>query len=88
MTNLRSGVLSRESGGEQVPEYTPDFVKVAESYGALGIRVEHRDEIKTAFHKAKENKKGPTLIEFVIDPEEMVYPMVKPGGALDDMIVG
>jgi len=88
MTNLRSGVLSRESGGEQVPEYTPDFVKVAESYGALGIRVEHRDEIKTAFHKAKENKKGPTLIEFVIDPEEMVYPMVKPGGALEDMIVG
>ena len=88
MTNLRSGVLSRESGGGQVPEYTPDFVKVAQSYGAMGIRVEHRDEIEAAFDKAKENKKGPTLIEFVIDPEEMVYPMVKPGGALEDMIVG
>ena len=88
MTNLRAGALTRESGGEQVPEYTPDFVKVAESYGALGIRVEHRDQIEAAFNKAKENKKGPTFIEFIIDPEEMVYPMVKPGGALEDMIVG
>jgi acetolactate synthase-1/2/3 large subunit len=88
MTNLRSGALTRESGGEKTPEYTPDFVKLAESYGAIGIRVEHRDEIEAAFEKAKDNKKGPTLIEFVIDPEEMVYPMVKPGGALDEMIVG
>jgi acetolactate synthase-1/2/3 large subunit len=88
MTNLRSGALTRESGGEKTPKYTPDFVKLAESYGAIGIRVEHRDEIEAAFEKAKENNKGPTLIEFIIDPEEMVYPMVKPGGALDEMIVG
>ena len=88
MTNLRSGALTRESDGQQIPEYTPDFVKVAESYGAVGIRVEHRDEIEAAFNKAIQNKKGPTLIEFVIDPEEMVYPMVKPGGSLEDMIMG
>ena len=63
-------------------------MKLAQSYGAEGLRVIHRDEIKEAFEKAKNNKKGPTLIEFIIDPEEMVYPMIKPGGSLEDMIVG
>ena len=36
---------------------------------------------------AKKNTKTPTLIEFIIDPEEMVYPMIKPGGTLEDMIM-
>ena len=88
MTDLRSGALTRGSGGEETPQYTPDFVKLAKSYGAEGLRVTHRDEIKDAFEKAKSNKNGPTLIEFMIDPEEMVYPMIKPGGSLEDMIVG
>ena len=88
MTNLRSGILSRESEGQELPEYTPDFVKLAESYGATGIRVTHRDEIEQAFEQAKKNTKLPTLIEFIIDPEETVYPMVRPGGSLEDMIVG
>ena len=37
--------------------------------------------------EAKKNTKTPTLIEFIIDPEEMVYPMIKPGGTLEDMIM-
>ena len=40
-----------------------------------------------AFEEAKKNTKTPTLIEFIIDPEEMVYPMIKPGGTLEDMIM-
>ena len=36
---------------------------------------------------AKKNTKTPTIIEFIIDPEEMVYPMVKPGGTLADLIM-
>ena len=40
-----------------------------------------------AFEEAKKNKKRPTIIEFLIDPEEMVYPMIKPGGTLADMIM-
>ena len=40
-----------------------------------------------AFETAKQNKKGPTLIEFIIDPEDLVYPMVKPGGALEELIM-
>lgn len=87
MTNLRSGALSRRTNGEEFPEYTPDFVKLAESYGAKGIRVMSREEIAPAFEEAKKNTKTPTIIEFIIDPEEMVYPMIKPGGTLEDMIM-
>lgn len=87
MTNLRSGALFRRTNGEEMPEYTPDFVRLAESYGAKGIRVTKKEEIKEAFEEAGKNTTVPTLIEFIIDPEEMVYPMIKPGGTLEEMIV-
>ena len=87
MTNLRSGALSRRTDGQEYPEYTPDFIKLAESYGAKGIRVTETEEIAAAFEEAKKNTKRPTIIEFIIDPEEMVYPMIKPGGTLADMIM-
>ena len=87
MSNLRSGALSRRTNGEEYPKYTPDFVKLAESYGAKGIRVTEKDQIAAAFEEAKKNTKTPTIIEFIIDPEEMVYPMVKPGGTLADLIM-
>ena len=87
MTNLRAGAKFRDSNGQEMPEYTPNFVKLAESYGAKGIRVEKREDIEAAFEEAKKNTKTPTLIEFIIDPEEMVLPMIKPGGTLEEMIV-
>lgn len=87
MTNLRSGALYRRTNGEEMPGYTPDFVRLAESYGAKGIRVTKKEEIAAAFEEAKKNEKTPTLIEFIIDPEELVYPMVKPDGTLEEMII-
>ena len=89
MTDLQSGAATRR-GEEHPPKYTPDFIKLAESYGAKGIRVESLDEIKPAFEQAKKNRacKVPTLIEVMIDPEELVLPMVKPNGTLADMIMG
>ena len=87
MTNLKAGALSRRTEGREFPEYTPDFIKLAESYGAKGIRVTKREEIAPAFEEAKKNTKTPTIIEFILDPEEMVYPMIKPGGPLEDMIM-
>lgn len=87
MTNLRSGALFRRTDGKEMPEYTPDFVKLAESYGAKGLRVTETAEIAAAFEEAKKNTKTPTLIEFVIDQEEMVYPMIQPGGTLEEMIM-
>ena len=87
MTNLKAGALSRRTEGREYPEYTPDFIRLAESYGAKGIRVTEKDQIAAAFEEAKKNTKTPTIIEFIIDPEEMVYPMVKPGGTLADLIM-
>ena len=87
MTNLKAGALSRRTEGQEYPEYTPDFIRLAESYGAKGIRVTEKDQIAAAFEEAKKNTKTPTIIEFIIDPEEMVYPMVKPGGTLADLIM-
>ena len=88
MTDLRSGAATRR--GEEPPvKYTPDFAKLAESYGAKGIRVTRPEEMKPAFEEAKRNRalKVPTLIEFILDPEDQVYPMVQPGGTLEEMIL-
>lgn len=71
----------------ECPPYTPDFVKLAESYGAKGIRVFQLEEIKEAFEEARKNTKTPTLIEFIMDPEDLVYPMIKPGGTLEEMLM-
>lgn len=70
------------------PEYTPDFVKLAESYGAKGIRVQTSDGIKPALLKAKHEVTVPTVIEFLIEPEENVFPIVPPGNPLGDMMMG
>ena len=69
------------------PAYTPDFVKLAESYGAEGIRVTDEKEIAAALETAKKNRKGPTIIEFVIGREENVMPIVPPGKTLEEMIL-
>ena len=69
-------------------QYRPDFVKLAESYGALGLRVKDESEMEAAFKKAGKNTDGPTIIEFYIDCDFDVYPMVPGGKALIDMMFG
>jgi len=69
------------------PTYIPDFVKLAESYEAKGIRVTKEDEIDGAFAEARKNMKCPTVIEFIIDKEDSVLPMVRGGEALSNMIL-
>lgn len=73
--------------GKKCPPYTPDFVKLAESYGALGIRVFDKEQMAAAFDRAAENKNCPTVIEFILDPRELVLPMIKNGATVDQMIV-
>lgn len=67
--------------------YVPDFVKLAESYGAVGIRVCSKKEVKPAIQKAIKIEK-PVLIEFIVESEENVFPMVPAGAALDEMLTG
>ncbi len=88
MTCLRSGAACRGRCGEvPCPEYTPDFIKLAESYGAKGIHISKKEEIEPAFREAMKSEKTPYILEFDIDPEDLVYPMIQPGGTLEDMIM-
>ena len=88
MTCLRSGAACRGKCGEvECPVYTPDFMKLADAYGAKGIHITKKEEIESAFREAMKSTKTPYILEFDIDPEDLVYPMVKPGGTLEDLIM-
>jgi len=63
----------------------PDFVKLAEAYGATGIRVMTDAEIMPAIERAR-SIKGPVVVEFVIEPEANVWPIVPPGASNYDMM--
>ncbi|BBF42932.1 acetolactate synthase large subunit [Lachnospiraceae bacterium KM106-2] len=69
------------------PPYSPDFVKLAESYGAKGYRVWNQDDMKLAFEGAVHNTKSPTIIEFMIEKDDLVLPIVPAGNALNHMVV-
>ncbi|MEO0594758.1 MAG: thiamine pyrophosphate-dependent enzyme, partial [Chloroflexota bacterium] len=66
------------------PMFAPDFVKLAEAYEIPAMRVTERDKIQEAVEFAR-SIDGPTVIEFMVEKEEMVYPMVPAGADLDDM---
>lgn len=66
---------------------SPDFVKLAEAYGIKGLRASNKEEAREAWKEALEYP-GPVLIDFVVDRDELVYPMVPQGMALKDMIIG
>lgn len=65
----------------------PDFVRLAEAYGAKGIRVVREEEVVPALEEAI-NSRDPYVIDFHIDPEENVYPMVPAGESLEKMLGG
>jgi acetolactate synthase-1/2/3 large subunit len=66
-------------------ERDPDFVKIAEAFGASGIRVDKPEEVRPAIIKAIETP-GPVFINFIIDRDENVFPMVPAGASLDEML--
>ena len=65
----------------------PDYVKIAEAYGAQGIKAQSLSELEKAIRSALKMEVA-TVIDIVIDPEEDVYPFVVPGTGLKDMITG
>lgn len=76
--------LFYEKRYEATPLLNPDFCKLADAYGIPNRLVTNRDEIADAVQFARDID-GPTLIEFVVEKEEMVYPMVPAGADLHDM---
>lgn len=67
-------------------EAQPDFVKLAEAYGAEGYRIKNKEELKTVLPKALTSKHA-AIIDVVVEREENVYPMVPAGASLDDMLL-
>lgn len=89
-TNLlmdESAIVTRDMIDNDEFEYVPNFVKLAEAYGAQGIRVTKVEELEAAFTKADAFKKGPTLIECIVPTELNVLPMVPAGKSLSDMLL-
>ncbi|MCD6257409.1 biosynthetic-type acetolactate synthase large subunit [Candidatus Aerophobetes bacterium] len=66
---------------------SPDFVSIARSYGVKGIRVEKCEQVEPALKEALSTP-GPVVIDFRVEPEENVYPMVPAGAALTEMLDG
>ncbi len=64
---------------------SPDFVKLAEAYGAVGIRIEKKKDVKPAIKKALAVK-NTVVMDFVVEPEENVFPMVPAGKPINQMI--
>jgi acetolactate synthase-1/2/3 large subunit len=70
---------------QSTPMHNPDFCKLAEAYGIPSMRVTSRGQIEASVEFARSHN-GPVLIEYVVEKEEMVYPMVPAGADLDKMI--
>lgn len=64
----------------------PDFVKLAEAYGIKGMRTSEPKELADALREAFRTP-GPVLLDVIVDREENVYPMVPPGGTLNNMLL-
>lgn len=63
----------------------PDFVKLADAFGALGLRVVRKEDVDSAIIKAIDSGR-PTIIDFVIDKDEKAFPIVPPGAPIDEII--
>lgn len=75
------------NGEKACPPYSPDFVKLAESYDASGKRAFTKEDLRVAIAEAMKETKRPTIIECMIDSDFIVLPMVRSGNALNDMIL-
>lgn len=63
-----------------------DFVALAEAFGAIGINVRSADEVDPAIKRALDSTDRPVLINFEIDMDDMVFPIVPPGAPIDELI--
>jgi acetolactate synthase-1/2/3 large subunit len=68
------------------PAYLPDFVKLAEAHGAVGMRVTKKSEVTATLKKAIAMPR-PVVVECIVKPDENVYPMVPVGAALNEMLL-
>jgi acetolactate synthase-1/2/3 large subunit len=66
----------------------PNFVKLAEAYGHVGMLIEHPRDVEPALHEARKLKDRTVFMDFRTDPTENVFPMVKAGKGITEMVLG
>ena len=64
----------------------PNFVKLAEAYGCTAYRVEHSSDVEDVIRKALAHKDGPVFVEFVVEQEDNVYPMIPSGQTVNEIL--
>jgi acetolactate synthase-1/2/3 large subunit len=64
----------------------PDFVKLAEAYGAVGLRATKPEEVESVLSEGLAVS-GPVIMDFIVEKEEGVYPMVPAGAAITEMLL-
>ena len=74
-----------EKNYQCAPILSPDFVKLADAFGIRAAAVSRRAEVMSTVAAARAHK-GPYLINFLVEQEDTVYPMIAPGAALHEMI--
>lgn len=78
------GRISASDLGTEVPDYP----KLAEAMGCVGLRVDHPEEVDVVIEKSLATDDRPVVVEVVVDPDEMCFPMVPAGGSNDDVVMG
>ncbi len=81
-------ILHGNRYSESYMDALPDFVKLSESYGHVGIRVENPADVEGALREAFALKDRVVFLDFMTDPTEKVFPMVKAGQGLTEMLLG
>jgi len=66
--------------------HAPDFVKLAEAYGAVGLRATRPEEVESVLRQGLAERK-PVIMDFVVESEEGVYPMVPSGAPITEMLL-
>jgi acetolactate synthase-1/2/3 large subunit len=69
-------------------ESLPDFQKLAEAYGHVGMRIDKPGDVESAMREAFAMKDKLVFMNFITDPDENVWPMVKAGKGLSEMLLG
>lgn len=87
MVRQWQGIFYQKNYSQVHLDVQPDFVKLTEAMGGVGLRAVKPEEVEPVLKEAMTINDRPVVIDFVVDREEDVFPMVPPGGALHEMIL-
>jgi acetolactate synthase I/II/III large subunit len=84
-TDLSSRRSASATAGADRPTYLPDFVKLADAMGCVGLRCDSADDVDATIEKAMSVNDAPVVVDFVVGKDAMVWPMVPAGTSNDDI---